>query len=258
MNTTIKNIILSCALSCALSSAFTFSVYADVTDTVEQSFDVNINSQFSLDNINGEVEITSWAEQVIKVEATIRAEHQDEFDRVKVKMEQNGQKVSVETDYEDNFKWRNNQSAQVTYKVWLPAQTNLSEIELVNGSLVIENVTGEIKAQVVNGSIKATGLANNSEISSVNGSIKAYYQSVSTDLKNINIETVNGSIKLYLPSNINAKLDLETMHGSIDTEFGISSQENNFTGHSLRGDIGSADIDINMESVNGSIKVLKK
>lgn len=253
MNTTIKNI----ALACTLSGAFTFSAFADVTDTIEQSFDVSTNSQFSLNNINGEVEISSWAEQIIKVEAIIRAENQNEFDRVEVKMQQNGQKVSVETDYEESRKWGHNQSAQVTYKVWLPSDTNLSEIELVNGSLTIENVAGEVNAQVVNGSIKATGLTNNSEINSVNGSIKVYYQSVSADLKDINIETVNGSIKLYLPSDINANLELETMHGSIKTEFGISSEESTFTGHSLRGDIGSGDIDIKMESVNGSIKVMK-
>lgn len=253
MNTTVKNIVLGCALS----SIFSLSAFADVTDTVEQSFDVNTNSQFSLNNINGAVEINSWDEQIIKVEAIIRAEDQEEFDRVNVKMAQNGESVSVETDYEENSKWRNNQSAQVTYKVWLPVETDLSDIELVNGSLTIENVSGSIKAEVVNGSIKATGLSKDSEISSVNGSIKVYYQSLSADLKNISIETVNGSIKLYLPSDINANLDLETMHGSIKTEFGIRSEENTFTGHSLRGDIGSGDVDINMESVNGSIKVMQ-
>jgi len=254
MKTVIKNI----ALGCVLASSFAFSAYADVTDTIEKSFDVNANSHFSLENINGEVDISSWSESVIKVEATIRADSQSEFDRVDVKIKQSGQQVSVETDYEENSSWGNNQSAQVTYKVWLPTDTNLSKIELVNGSLSIENVAGKVNAQVVNGSIKATGLASNSEISSVNGSIKAYYQGASSDLKDIDIETVNGSIKLYLPKDISANLDLETMHGSIKTEFGLSSQENTFTGHSLRGDIGSGDVDINMESVNGSIKVMKK
>ena len=153
-------------------------------------------------------------------------------------MKQSGEQISIKTDYEDSSSWGNNQSAEVTYKVWLPAETNLSEIELVNGSLNIENVSGEIKAQVVNGSIKATGLTKDSEINSVNGSVKVYYQAVSPSLKNIDIETVNGSIKLYLPSDVDANLDLETMHGSIKTEFGISSQENTFTGHNLRGDIG--------------------
>ena len=55
MNITMKKIILSCTLS----SVFAFSVYADVTNRVEKSFDVDVSSQFSLDNINGGVEITS-------------------------------------------------------------------------------------------------------------------------------------------------------------------------------------------------------
>jgi len=254
MKITIKNIFLTCALS----SSIAFPTFADVTDVVEKSFDVAEESQFSLDNINGEIEIVSWTQLSIKVEATIQADDQDEIDRVNIKMKQNGDRVTVETDYEEESSWRNNRSAQVTYKVWLPTNTNLADINLVNGSLTIEDVAGEVNAQVVNGSIKATGLTRNSEISTVNGSIKAYYHSVSADLKDIEIETVNGSIKLYLPSEINANLDLETMHGSIKTEFGLSSEENTFTGHSLRGDIGSGDIDINMESVNGSIKVIKK
>jgi DUF4097 and DUF4098 domain-containing protein YvlB len=253
MNATIKNIVLGSALSCT----FAFSAYADITDTIERSFDVNTNSKFSLNNTNGEVEITSWSDRVIKVEATINADSQDAMDRVEVNMQQNGQTVSVETDYEDKLAWGRKGAAKVTYRVWLPMETELSEIELVNGSLRIDNVSGEIKAQVVNGSIKATGLTKNSEISSVNGSIKVHYQSVSSALNDINIETVNGSIKLYLPSDINAKLDLDTMHGSIKTEFGISSQENTFTGHNLRGEIGAGNINVSMESVNGSIKVLK-
>lgn len=254
MNTTMNKIILSSALS----SIFAFSVSATVTDTIEKSFDVEANSLFSLSNINGEVDIVSWSDQVIKIEATINADNQDARDRVKIKIKQSDEKVSVKTDYEERSTWGNNQSAEVTYKIWLPIDTNLSDIELVNGSLNIENVSGEIKAQVVNGSIKATGLTKDSEINSVNGSVKVYYQAVSPSLKNIDIETVNGSIKLYLPSDVDANLDLETMHGSIKTEFGINSQENTFSGHNLRGDIGSGVIDIDMESVNGSIKVLKK
>lgn len=253
-----KILIKNSVMGCVLASTFAFSVYADISNTVVQSFDVNENSHFSLENINGGVKISSWSESVIKVEAIISADDQDEFDRVNVKMQQNDEKVTVVTDYEKSSRWGNNQSARVTYKVWLPAQTNLSKIELVNGSLTIENVAGEVNAQVVNGSIKATGLASSSEISSVNGSIKVYYQEVSSNLKKIDIETVNGSIKLYLPNTINANLDLETMHGSIKTEFGLSSQKNTFTGNSLQGDIGSGDVDINMESVNGSIKVIKK
>ncbi len=252
------NILLKSSLMvCVLVGIYSLPVKAEVIDTVEQSFSVDDNSQFSLENVNGAVHISSWQEASIKVEATIKADDQEQRDRVEVKMKQNGQHVEVETHYEEKSSWGNNQSAQVEYKVWLPSDTKLADIELVNGSLTINNVSGEVNAQVVNGSIRATGLTMDSELSSVNGSIKVSYQSFSQSIKDIDLETVNGSIKLYLPSDISAKLDLETMHGSIKTDFGLSSQENAFTGHNLRGYVGTGEVEISMESVNGSIKVLK-
>lgn len=248
-----KNIIFGCTL-CVF---FIMAVNANETEIIEKIYEVESNSHFSLHNINGEVDIASWQEQRIKIEATITANNLKELNSVKIKSQQDDGKVIVETSYEDNTNWQNNQTAKVTYKVWLPKETNLSDVALVNGSLRIENVAGEIEAEVVNGSVIATGLSKDSEITSVNGSVKVYYEAINTALRNIEIDTVNGSIKLYLPADIDANLDLETMHGSIKTDFGIHSQENLFTGQHLRGDIGSGDIDINMESVNGSIKVLK-
>ncbi len=252
-----SNLIKKTILSTALVGLFTLPVQADVIDTVEKSFNVDSNSTFTLSNINGAVGIASWQEDSIKIVATIEADNQDDRDRITVKMQQSGQRVSVSTHYEKNSDNRNSHSGEVSYKVLLPENTNLSDIELVNGSLTIEGVKGEVEAELVNGSITAKGLAKNSEISSVNGSIKAYYQEFDKSFNDIDIETVNGSIKLFLPSDINAQLDLETMHGSIKTDFGLVAKKTGFVGRSLRGDIGSGEAKINLESVNGSIKVLK-
>ena len=177
-----NNLMKSTLVVCSLVGTYALAGNGDVVDTINQSFDVDSNSRFSLENVNGAVSISSWNEATIKVEATISAENQSQRDNVEVKMKQNGQHVKVETHYQENSRWGNHQSAQVEYKVWLPQDTNLKDIELVNGSLSIENVSGEVNAQVVNGSIKAKGLTTDSELSSVNGSIKAYYQSFNGDL----------------------------------------------------------------------------
>ena len=140
----------------------------------------------------------------------------------------------------------------------VPVNAELSAIDLVNGSLIIDGVQGDIKAELVNGSIEAMKLAGDSDLSSVNGSIKVTYQDTVTELENIDLETVNGSIKLYLPDGINASVDVDTMHGSIKNDFGLRANKNTFVGRSLRGDIGSGDVKITMESVNGSVKILKK
>jgi len=253
-----KNTLLKKLFAGTLMTVLTLSVQAEVIDKIEKSFTVDESSQFSLENINGAVEIISWDQQVIQVKATIKADNQEDRDRVSIDMQQNSRGVIVETRYKKESSWgfNNNQSGNVTYEVMVPKDVNLSSIELVNGSLIIENVQGEVNAELVNGSIKAAGIMSNSDIASVNGSIKVAYKSQASNFKQVKLQTVNGSIKLILPDNISASVDAETMHGSIKNDFGLSNDEESFMGKSLQGDIGSGDARVSLESVNGSIKIL--
>ncbi|MCJ8320058.1 MAG: DUF4097 family beta strand repeat-containing protein [Colwellia sp.] len=253
-----KNTLMKKIFVTTLMAVLTLSTQAEVIDKIEKSFNVDESSQFSLENINGAVEIIGWDQQVIQVKATIKADNQDDRDRISIDMQQNSRGVIVETRYKKESSWgfNNNQSGNVTYEVMVPMDVNLSSIELVNGSLIIENVHGEVNVELVNGSVKAMGLMSNSDIASVNGSIKVQYESKASDIKQIKIQTVNGSIKLVLPENISASVDAETMHGSIKNDFGLSNDEESFMGKSLQGDIGSGDARVSLESVNGSIKIL--
>jgi DUF4097 and DUF4098 domain-containing protein YvlB len=232
------------------------NAYADVTDHVEKSFEVNEDSALRLDNVNGSVEIVSWDEAVIKVSATITADDQSDRDNIVIDMQQTDAGVRVETRYKEKSSWKSNNSGQVEYVIMVPSDTELSAIDLVNGSLVIKGVKGDINAELVNGSIKASGLAANSEFSSVNGSVKVSYDSLNESVDKIAIETVNGSIKLSVPKSVNANVNAETMHGSIKTDFGLYADKNFFSGNHLSGDIGSGNIKIMLESVNGSVKLL--
>ena len=245
-------------LATTLSLSFISAAYADVKDTIEKSFDVSEEVVLRLANINGAVDIKGWDKSKIKVTAIITADNQEDRDRIKVAFDQRSNGVSVETEYEKKSSWgRNNNSGKVDYTVMVPFGAFLADIELVNGSLLIDKVQGEIKANTVNGSINVQGLADDIELNSVNGSIKATYQQIDNNINDIELATVNGSIKLYMPSELNATINAETMHGSIKTAFGLSSNKKMFSGHSLSGHVGNGDIKINLESVNGSIKVMK-
>lgn len=256
MSKIIKNSLLSLVIFTS-SILLSLQVAAQINEEIEKSFTVTSKSNFSLNNINGTVEISSWQEDTIKVVATVSAETQESYDDVTVNMVQRGQKVSVRTDYKEKTYRQNKQVARVDYQVWLPAETNLSDIELVNGDLTIENIAGEVHAEVVNGSINATKLSGSSEISAVNGSVNVDYKAQTDDVDSIEIETVNGRIELFIPQNINANVSADTMHGSIKTAFGLAAEKSTFSGYNLRGEIGSGDTKIDLNSVNGSIKVLK-
>lgn len=233
------------------------SAYADVRDEIVKNYNVSERAEFRLENINGEVEIKGWDKNEIKVTAIITADNQEARDRITIEIDENGRGVSVETNYKKSSSWKNNNSGSVDYLVMVPQQAKLAAIELVNGSLSIENVSGEMKIDLVNGSIVAKGLMNDSDINSVNGSIEVSYQGISKDLKDISIDTVNGRIELNVPAEINANVDIETMHGSIRNDFGLSADKNMFSGKNLHGTIGSGDIRISIESVNGGVRLLK-
>lgn len=232
---------------------------AKVTDEIEQSFDVDAAASLRIENINGSVVISSWDKNIIKVTALINADDQDERDNILVDITHNSKGVNIETKYKKQSTWgENHSSSSVSYNILVPINAKLSSIELVNGSLSIDNVKGEIKADLVNGSITASGLESDSEFNSVNGGIEITYKRVGDELKRIELDTVNGRIKLYLPQNISASIDAETMHGSISNDFDLKEDHNLFSGHSLKGNIGNGDIRISLESVNGSVKILKK
>jgi DUF4097 and DUF4098 domain-containing protein YvlB len=240
-----------------LSIGFAMPGFAD-EDKISRTFEVQASSHFNLSNINGSVSISAWEKNIIEVTAIIDTNNESDRDKISIIMDENAHGVNVETKYEKNTSRNNHNSGSVSYHVMVPIDADLSQIELINGSLSINGVKGEVNVELVNGSMVANGLAGNSEINSVNGSIKVHYTSADEALSRIELETVNGSIKLYLPENISASVDAQTMHGNIKNDFGLRSDKKMFIGKALHGDIGSGDVKINIESVNGSVKLLKE
>ncbi|KGK00424.1 DUF4097 family beta strand repeat-containing protein [Thalassotalea sp. ND16A] len=261
MTTLNSNFLRKAALAPALTFAtlLAFNAQASIHDTVEKSFDMSGKGQLMLDNVNGDVTIESWDKKVVQVTADITAEDQEARDRVQIKMKQSGNRITVETDYEENHGgWGHNSGGgSVDYTIMVPANIDLREIDVVNGSLTVVNVSGELNADVVNGSVEASGLASDVEVESVNGAVELTF---ADSAKNIDIETetVNGSIRLHLPANFGAKVTAETGNGSIKTDYGIQGVKGRYYGNDMKGTIGDGSSDINLESVNGSIKLLKK
>lgn len=241
---------------CAI--VMSMSVHANIEEKIVKTFSVDEKAELRLENINGDVDIKGWDKNEIKVTAIITAKNQQARDRITLVMNENGRGVSIETEYKkESSGWGNNHAGSVDYMVMVPSHAKLPSIDLVNGSMSIEGVKGEMKIDLVNGSIIATGLTSNSEINSVNGKIIASYSSIGDDLNEISIDTVNGRIQLSLPGSISADVDIETMHGSIRNDFGLSANKNMFSGKNLQGTIGSGDVRISIETVNGGVRLLK-
>ena len=120
-------------------SAFTLPAYAQVSEKIVQSFSVSNGSEFSIHNINGGIEIKSGTDSQINVIAVKEAKTQQDLDRMTIVFDEKSNGVHVETKYEKNRN-NHNSSGSVSYTVTLPKYMKMTEVESVNGSLVIDGV----------------------------------------------------------------------------------------------------------------------
>ncbi len=95
----------------------------------------------------------------------------------------------------------------------MPQNARLDKIDLVNGSLDVQRVSGEVNADLVNGKLRASDLAGTADLATVNGTIDANYTSLN-NVREIKLKSVNGSVDLLLPQSPNAEVSASTVNGS--------------------------------------------
>lgn len=142
---------------------------------------------------------------------------------------------------------------KVEWTVRLPDGVNLGA-HSVNGDVTVRDVSGEVHASTVNGDVDVStrGVA---EAKTVNGSIRASLGRADWN-GTMSFTTVNGGITLEVPGDLGATIEAKTVNGSIETDFPITVQ-GRFGSRTLRGTIGSGGRDLELETVNGSIRLRK-
>jgi hypothetical protein len=234
---------------------------ADVKVTEEMTFDVNPGARISLENINGDIRITSGGAGRVTMLAHKKAGQQAYLEKLQVVVEADRDHVRIETRHPKSengwFRWGNDSSGSVAYELTVPADVVLDAIETVNGDVTIRSISGNVKAATVNGSLEVENLAADVSLETVNGGISAVFATLAGDQR-VDAEAVNGKIVLLLPADASARVTAETVNGSIDADdFGLEP-EKGFVGRDLAGQIGNGDARISLDTVNGSIRLKKK
>lgn len=241
--------------------AFSLTAVADVEKTEEMNFDVNPGARISLENVNGDIKVTGDSTDGVHVVAHKKAGTKEYLDGMEIAVDATGDYLRIETRHPKGdgswFSWAKDSSGSISYELSVPTDVNLDAIVTVNGDVTVRSVDGKVKVNTVNGSIDAGGLSSVVNLETVNGGISADFETLGDDQR-VSAEAVNGKIVLNLPADASARIDAETVNGSIDAEdFGLEP-EKGFVGRDLNGDIGGGDARISVNTVNGSIRIIKK
>jgi hypothetical protein len=211
-----------------------------------KTFALDKGASFSLRNTNGSITISTWDQPNAEVKAFQKGSDRN----APVAFSGGTRNVSIRT-----VERRGNQD--IRYEVRLPREMGRVEINSINGSIKMVDVTGQIVAEGINGSVDLIGVSGVSRVKTVNGRIRSVLNKASDGP--MSFETVSGSIDIALKPNFDATLDANAVQGSIkiDDQFGITV-EKQFIGQQARGPLGSGGQPLKLNTVSGSIKLSKQ
>ncbi len=246
-------------------AAQTDQTVGEETERFDQTYPFNANGSIALSNVNGSVTIETWDRNEVKIEYTKTGSDKEILSWVDVSIDATKDRIQIEANY-DNWKNRSNgnnwenwkgRKLSITFKLTVPRTAILNEIETVNGSIVLSNLTNNCKVSTVNGQVSARNLRGNANLSTVNGIVEADFDKLDPSAR-ISLSTVNGKALLTIPSDSDATVKADTVNGTITNDFGLPVRKGQYVGRDLYGKVGNGATRINLSSVNGGLAVSRK
>jgi DUF4097 and DUF4098 domain-containing protein YvlB len=257
------------ALLLAVSLAF---AGADYRENFSKTLPLKAGERFSLENVNGDVTVSTWKENTVEIKA-VKVARDDEKDLkdVEIRVEESAGAVSVKAIWP---KFRLHFNVNVDFEIKVPEGVILDKAETVNGgvdvtgrygraavettngSIVVKDASGEFKAETTNGGIQVSGFEGKLAAETTNGNIRLEGLTFKDGLS---AETTNGSVTLAIaaPETLNADLLARTTNGHITVDFPVTLKNLSQSKHRVEAKIGQGGPRISLETTNGSIKITK-
>src|SRR5580700_65222 len=227
------------------------------TEEFHQTYTLTPDGRVELDNINGDVHISTWDRNEVKVDAVKYADSKDRLDEARIEVDSDKEHLSIRTKYRDHdntFSWgSHNNPPSVEYTLTVPRTARLDEIKLINGEFDVTGVSGEVHASCINGRLEAHNLSGRAELSTINGKLDARFDQLAGS--SVELNSVNGPVELTIPSDSKAEIEASTVSGGIENDFGLHVNNHRFVGHDLRGELAGGGTRIELKNVNGRIAV---
>ncbi len=236
----------------------------------QKSYRLAQGNRVSIKNVSGDVIVKGYDGDAVTVTG-----YKEGRDRDKLEVEDlsDGNHVDISARYPKNC----NCEASIRFEVKVPRNLNLNydafssvsgnvEVDGARGTVHVKAVSGDVKILNAQGAIHADSVSGDVHVERASGSVSA--KSVSGDVK-VNLQnidsdeameftTVSGDVNVSMPSNLGAEIDMKTLSGDLQTDFGITVEKREHgPGKSAHGRLGEGSRRVKMSSVSGDVKLLK-
>ncbi|MGB8509233.1 MAG: DUF4097 family beta strand repeat-containing protein [Pyrinomonadaceae bacterium] len=230
------------------------------SEEFHQTYPLAAGGRVSLSNINGAVRVKGWERNEVRVDAVKRAYMRERLAEAQIDVNAAPDYVRIETKYPSHeLNWsggerRYENPASIEYTLSVPRGARIEQVDIVNGALDLEGLTGPVRASSVNGHVTAHALSGVVKLSVVNGRLDAGFEGLS-EANAVTLSSVNGPLVLTIPSDARAMLKANTINGSISNDFNLPVRVGRYVGRDLEGQLGGGGPSIKLSNVSGSITI---
>lgn len=238
-----------------LAAFLVFAGGASANDQVfERTYPLHAGGSFLLENVNGSVQVEGWNRDEVEVRAVkVAPEGSHDTSRVEIEVESQPSQVVVHTRYPRG----EGAAVAVEYHVYVPSKVLLSNVETVNGSVLVHGIKGGGDLHSVNGNVEVLRSAGRFSARTTNGDVHMELSQLGEGAP-MNVETVNGSVVLGLPSSARANLKILNLNGDFSSELPVTSAMTSAGARSLRGKLGVGGGEISVRTINGTIRLVRQ
>lgn len=142
-------------------------------------------------------------------------------------------------------------------EIFLPKSTNVSVITKGFGDIKINDFDGEIETEAnLNGGITLTNVTGPVTANTLNGAIKIAFSKLNQESP-ISVTTINGEIDISMPANSPANISVDSMHGSIYTDFDLQIPKKDglttISTGKIKGTLNNGGVLMKLETINSDI-----
>jgi hypothetical protein len=233
-----------------------------VTETVDRTLTLPAGRQVVVQNLNGDVAISSWegdrvrllAVKSAKAGADARARAYLREMEVQIGEEDGRLLIRTRSPGADGglkaLITCTGVEGKVDYKLLVP-RAALVEASTVNGNVEVARLPSPVRVSSTNGSITVLEVRGEVDASSVNGNIQVDLRQAAPR-QAMEMSTVNGSIVVYLPPEFRGFVDARTTNGSVDSDLPLRVSGRRSRSR-LAGSLNGGQTKLLLRTTNGSI-----
>ena len=248
-----------CDIKTSADGEFSFGIArATAQDTWTRTYALAPGGRLELINVNGRIDAEPASGNSLELVATRTAKGSDDeaakanLAKVEMREEVSDARVRVEVRV-PRFSGMSGHEVKWTLKVPKGVHVDLRN---VNGSVHVNGLDGEVRAQTTNGGVRGRAVASILvNASTVNGGIDIELATPLPAEGRVELESVNGGAELSLPAESKATISARAVNGGVRCDLDLQKTGRGHRAVRLEGTLNGGGARVSVQTVNGGVRI---